>query len=166
MLSWATIMSFVMKHKTAIAISLVLVVTLIAFGVVRLQLRHCRSKYDKLKKQFDATLVAQETCEKSVAAINGAVLTAKKDCAREKASLKAAYEFGKEERDKYHSKVDKLFADKKKGDKANGAVTPVTEVTPDGGIFDYQAEVTDFYNEVNEKWNAFADKYEGGRDEE
>ena len=162
---WTTIISFVMKHKKAIIVGAVLLAVLITLGVTRLQLRHARSKYDKLKKQFDATVVAQETCEKSVTSIKGEILNAKKDCAQEKASLKAAYEFGKEERDKYHGKVDKLFADKKKGD-VNEDVPTVADVAADSNILDYQSEVTDFYNEINGSWNIFADKYEGTTDEE
>ena len=164
-MAWATIISFVLKHKTKIAFGVVVLVLGIMYGVTRLQLRSARSDYTKLKKQFDATVVAQETCEKSVASIKGEILNAKKDCAQEKASLRAAYEFGKEERDKYHGKVDKLFADKKKGSVNEGA-TVVDDVSTNDNILDYQSEVTDFYNEVNGSWNTFADKYEGTTNEE
>jgi len=157
MLSWATIVSFCLKHKTLIISGLIITVILIAFGITRLQLRSCQNKYDKLKKTHDATLVAQESCEKSVAVINDAVVTAKKDCAQQVEALKAAYEFGKEERDKNNKKIDSLFDKVKNGKDGKDGKDAVSSPN----LFDYQDEVTQIYNDINGSWNAFAETYEG-----
>jgi len=149
-MSWVTVLHFLIKHKTIIAIIVAVIIYIITLAI----LQHKIEVIEKLEQRIVELEALNDTCSASVKTLKEELLSAQQQSYNTVAAVSDAYDKEMTEKKENNDKIHKIF-DKK-----------CPETNTDCSFSAFENDITAFYNDINNGWNSFADEYEGVKHEE